>query len=58
MTKHKALANYNTARTAYDANPNYITAHEVLKAAIALYDISDDYAALLDEADDIMAEPI
>lgn len=58
MNERKALATYNTARAAYDANPNHATASAVLQAATALCDISDDYAALLDEADDIMAEPI
>jgi hypothetical protein len=57
MTERKALANYRTARAAYDANPSHATASDVLKTATALCDISDDYAELLDEADDIMAEP-
>lgn len=57
MTERKALASYRTARAAYDASPSYLTARDVHHAATALCAISDDYAELLDEADDIMAEP-
>jgi hypothetical protein len=56
-TEACALRNYRAARAAYDATPNEVTARGVLALATALCDISDDYAELLDEADDIMAEP-
>ncbi len=57
MTEKKTLRLYREARAAYDALPNIATALEVQKLAQALVNISDDYAELLDEADDIMAEP-
>jgi len=57
MTERQALNAYRIARAGYDANPGYATASDVLAAATALCEISDDYAELLDEADDIMAEP-
>ena len=57
MTEQQELAHYRTVRAAYDANPSERTARAVLASAVALYTISDDYTAILDEADDIMAEP-
>lgn len=58
MTEREALAAYNKARAAYDANPYYGTASALYAAAFLLCEVSDDYAALLDEAEDIMAEPV
>jgi hypothetical protein len=49
---------YRAARRAYDDAPSHSTATEVLRWAQKLVDISDDYQGLLDEADDIMAEPV
>lgn len=56
--ERKAYITYCKARIAYDEMPNYGTATALLQAATALCEISDDYQHLLDEADDIMADPI
>ena len=56
--ERNALQAYRTARCAYDQAPSHATASDLLRRAQALVEISDDYAELRDEADDIMAEPV
>lgn len=57
MSENQAIIAYTTARAAYTNTPNHATAAANLAAAAALCAISDDWQSLLDEADDIMAEP-
>jgi hypothetical protein len=56
-TEHNAQLAWLKARNAYNKNACPAAASAVLQAATALCAISDDYQHLLDEADDIMAEP-
>lgn len=56
-TEHKAHLAWIKARDTYNKSPSPAAASAVLQAATALVAISDDYQYLLDEADDIMAEP-
>jgi hypothetical protein len=56
MTETRLLAKFRTARAEWEANPCTKTAIRVAACATALCCITDDYAALLDEADDIIAE--
>lgn len=55
--EHNAQLAWLKARNAYNKNACPAAASAVLQAATALCAISDDYQHLLDEADDIMAEP-
>ena len=56
MTERHALIRHQVAYREWEANPSYATAQSLHKAANALVDISDDWQAELDEADDILAE--
>jgi len=56
-TEYNAQLAWLKARNTYNKSPSPAAASAVLQAATALCAISDDYQHLLDEADDIMAEP-
>lgn len=57
-TEKALLRIYKTAYAIYMQSPSYANAAEVLRTASALVQISDDYQEYLDEADDIMSEPV
>jgi hypothetical protein len=58
MTERQTYARYTEAYADWDNSPSYFNASQVLKWALRLGDISDDYQAQVDEAHDIMAGTI
>lgn len=58
MTERELNLRYGEARADYDRAPSYFNAQAVLKLALQLAAISDDYDDLVDEAHDIMDDTI
>lgn len=56
MTERQALKAFNAAQDAHSRAPSYATASALYARAVDLVEISDDYVALMDEADDEMVE--
>jgi hypothetical protein len=56
MTEKQLRVRHAKAHAAWEQKPSLVTARAVLKCAHALVDLSDDYQAALDEADDIIYE--
>lgn len=58
MTERETYQRYCEAYADWDNAPSYHNASQVLKWALKLGDISDDYQAQVDEAHDIMNDTI
>lgn len=54
LTEKQTYRRYTEAYADWDNAPSYYNASQVLRWATALIEISDDYTAQFDEANDIM----